>query len=100
MFLFLFFALLAVLRFSRLDLEGWMVIANVAVVMKGHGAWDKYLLPLLVLLWYLRGIRCPEASSPGTERRLERSEAILRRRRGMPGRKISRRTILRDRHGD
>jgi glycosyltransferase involved in cell wall biosynthesis len=44
------FALLTVIRFARLNLEGWLVLAQLAVMLKAF-PWDKYLLPLLLVLW-------------------------------------------------
>ena len=42
------------LRFSRMDLASWIVLANACMIMKAQLAWDKYLLPTMVVLWYLR----------------------------------------------
>lgn len=50
-----FFALLAgvaLWRFSRLDLACLLVLCNVLLMLKSKVAWDKYLLPLLVVLWW------------------------------------------------
>lgn len=46
-------AVLTGLRFPRFNLGLCMLLAHCAV-MTGAWAWDKYALPLLVVLWYLR----------------------------------------------
>lgn len=48
-------AVVACIRLVRLDLAGWLVLANTLLMMLAHIAWDKYALPLLVVLWYLAG---------------------------------------------
>lgn len=53
-------ALLACWRFSRLDLAFWMVLFNTLIMMKAF-PWDRYALPLLVVLWYLQSRRALEA---------------------------------------
>ncbi len=54
--IFFILALLVCLRFRRFDLVGWLIIFNVALMMKAHIAWDKYMLPLLIVLWYLKSV--------------------------------------------
>ena len=49
-------ALLACVRFSRFRIESVLVLANAALMMKAHIAWDKYALPLLAALWLLRAM--------------------------------------------
>jgi hypothetical protein len=49
-------ALLAVVRFARFDLGFWLVLINAGLMIKAH-PWDKYLLPLLVVLWYFRSAK-------------------------------------------
>ena len=51
--LFYLLALLTCVRFSRLNLGFWMVLFNALMMMKAH-SWDRYTLPLLVALWYLK----------------------------------------------
>lgn len=56
-------ALLACWRFSRLNLAFWMVLFNTLIMMKAF-PWDRYTLPLLVVLWYLQAkgaLEPPEA---------------------------------------
>lgn len=53
MLLFYGLALLACLRFAERTLPAILVAANAALMMKAYVAWDKYALPLLVVLWYL-----------------------------------------------
>ena len=45
--------LLAVFRFSRLSLSGMVVLIYALLMLKAHIAWDKYALPVLVVLWFL-----------------------------------------------
>ena len=45
-------ACLAVIRFSRLNLGTWLVLAHVAMMMKAF-PWENYMVPLLAILWYL-----------------------------------------------
>ena len=47
-------ASVAVIRFSRLDLATVVTYANALLMLKAHIAWDKYALPLLVVLWWLK----------------------------------------------
>ncbi len=48
-----FLAWLAAIRFSRMNLGLALVAMNLAVLLKAY-PWDKYLLPLLVVLWFFR----------------------------------------------
>jgi hypothetical protein len=50
---FLVLAVLAGVRFSRWSLATVLVWANAAILLKAHIGWDKYILPLLVVLWFL-----------------------------------------------
>lgn len=68
MALFGLLAAAAVWRFRRVSLASVMLLANAGLMLKAHTAWDKYALPLLVVLWYLRAAPTatgswPEASS-------------------------------------
>jgi len=56
-------AALATIRFLRWNLEGSLVLANVLLMMKAHLAWDKYMLPLIVVLWFL-GLVSYETAGP------------------------------------
>lgn len=47
-------ASLAVLRFVPLSLPGLFVWSNAIVLMAGQIAWEKYAMPLIAVLWYLR----------------------------------------------
>jgi hypothetical protein len=47
-------ALVTAWRFLREPRASFFVMANAAVMLKAHVAWEKYALPLLVVLWYLR----------------------------------------------
>lgn len=55
--LFYFLALLACIRFSyRLNLSFWILVVNSALMVKAY-PWDKYLLPLLIVFWYLKSMK-------------------------------------------
>ena len=47
-------ALTACVRFDNLGLEALLVYANALMMIKAHIAWDKYALPLLAVLWYMK----------------------------------------------
>jgi len=48
-------ALLACIRFARPDLMFWMVAVHAAMMTKAL-PWDRYVLPLAVVFWYLKSI--------------------------------------------
>jgi len=50
-------ALVACLRFFTIDLETSLVLSNGLLMLKSHIAWDKYLLPLIVILWLLNAYK-------------------------------------------
>jgi hypothetical protein len=56
MTLFYILALIACLRFLAMNLESLFVLTNVLMMLKSHIAWDKYLLPLIVILWFLNAM--------------------------------------------
>jgi hypothetical protein len=60
-------ASLAVVRFLREPLPLLLIAANAAVLCKAHAGWDKYALPSLVVLWYLKS----RGHIPGEARRAE-----------------------------
>jgi len=70
--LFCFLAVVACVRFCRLDLPFWIVLLNSGLMLKAH-AWDKYVLPLVIVFWYLKSIemldRIPLASPARLEHR-------------------------------
>ena len=45
--------LLAGFRFARPNLAFWLVLMNALVMLKAF-PWDKYVMPLLIVLWYLK----------------------------------------------
>jgi len=45
-------ALLATIRFLKIGPDFFLVWTNVLLMAKAHIAWDKYTLPLIVVLWY------------------------------------------------
>lgn len=66
MLLFFLLALGACLRFARWSLASVLVAVNAVLMLKAHVGWDKYALPLLVVLWYLRATdetRLPAATT-------------------------------------
>lgn len=46
--------ILAALRFAGPGVPGWFLYLNAIVLLRSHTAWDKYALPLLAVLWFLR----------------------------------------------
>lgn len=46
-------AMAAAWRFARANLAFWLVLANVTVLAKAY-PWEKYLLPLMMVLWGLK----------------------------------------------
>lgn len=51
---FYLFASLTVLRFSRFELASLFLYANAAMLSKPLIAWDKYALPVLCVLWWIK----------------------------------------------
>ena len=49
-------ALLAVLRFSDFTLESACVLIYALLMAKAHLAWDKYALPVLLVLWWIAAL--------------------------------------------
>ena len=45
--------LLACFRFARPNLAFWLVLTNALVMLRAF-PWDKYVMPLLIVLWYLK----------------------------------------------
>jgi len=62
--LFYLCALLACFRFCSATPLAFLVYANAGVMMKAHIAWDKYTLPLLVVLWFLIALDARQAVKP------------------------------------
>ena len=48
-----FLALLAFIRFYRINITFWIIFMHCGLMMKAY-PWDKYMLPLLVVLWFLK----------------------------------------------
>lgn len=62
--LYYFLALLAALRFfRRIDIGFWILLVNCGLMMKAF-PWDKYVLPLLVIFWYLKSINSLHRKTP------------------------------------
>ena len=62
--LYYFFALIAALRFfRRIDIGFWILLVNCGLMMKAF-PWDKYVLPLLVIFWYLKSIKSLHQETP------------------------------------
>lgn len=55
--LFYVLALLACVRFSRINLAFWLLLSNCGIMIKAPMIWDKYALPLLIVFWYLKSIK-------------------------------------------
>ncbi|MCP5043417.1 MAG: hypothetical protein GY944_20510 [bacterium] len=47
-------ACVAVARFIHMDLAGWLVVANVVLMSFLWAPWEKYCMPLMAALWYLK----------------------------------------------
>jgi hypothetical protein len=54
MTVFFFFAWLACVRFSRISLPFWLLLAQVLIILNAWSAWEKYALPLLAVFWFLK----------------------------------------------
>jgi hypothetical protein len=50
------FALATCLRFASWGPGLALVLANALVMLKANVGWDKYVLPLLVVLWYMKAV--------------------------------------------
>ncbi|MBV6623863.1 MAG: hypothetical protein KI793_13170 [Rivularia sp. (in: Bacteria)] len=62
--LYYFFALIAAVRFSRrIDIAFWILLVNCGLMMKAY-SWDKYVLPLAVVFWYLKSINRLDTQTP------------------------------------
>ncbi|MGB3574325.1 MAG: hypothetical protein WA783_22100 [Phormidesmis sp.] len=48
-------ALLTCIRFSQLNMMSLFVLFNSLIMMKAY-PWDKYILPLVVVFWYLKSV--------------------------------------------
>ncbi|MCA9296730.1 MAG: hypothetical protein KC983_09430, partial [Phycisphaerales bacterium] len=46
-------ALLPILRFHRWSVALVLVAVNAMLMMKAHFMWDKYAMPLIIVLWFL-----------------------------------------------
>lgn len=57
--LFYLLALIACLRFSRPNLLSLFVLFNSLIMLKAY-PWDKYILPLAVIFWYLKSVDLEE----------------------------------------
>ena len=43
-------------RFARMDLVLWLLLASATLMLASFEAWEKYNLTILVVLWYLRSL--------------------------------------------
>lgn len=50
------FAMVTVIRFFKIDLASILVFVNTLLMLKAHVAWEKYTLPLVVILYLLKAI--------------------------------------------
>lgn len=53
--------LLTCIRFNRINLASCLLLANMGLMLKAY-PWDKYVLPLLVVLWYFKSIQTLDKS--------------------------------------
>ena len=95
-----FLALLACVRFSRINLAFWALLMNCGLMMKAH-QWDKYVLPLLVTFWYLKSVGALdvvtglskatvfEGDEPGHEDRLGNLDDLFLIQGGVWGERVS-----------
>lgn len=62
-------AAITCLRFFRLNFSAVLVGLHFLMLMKAYGAWDKYALPVLVVLWFLKawGIENVQRISRGSD---------------------------------
>lgn len=51
-----FLAWLACLRFARVDLVFWLLLASATLMLASYDAWEKYNLAILATLWFLRSL--------------------------------------------
>ncbi|MGB7445357.1 MAG: hypothetical protein WA919_30150 [Coleofasciculaceae cyanobacterium] len=65
--LFYVLAFLACVRFSKVNLAFWILLMNTGIMLKAY-PWDKYVLPLLVVFWYLKSIQLLDSSVPDSSR--------------------------------
>ena len=50
-------AVAACWRLARMNVIGVLVFANVLLMAKAHIAWDKYMLPMIVVLWFCASMK-------------------------------------------
>jgi hypothetical protein len=68
-FYFYALSLIAAWRFVQFNLSFWLVLCHVLIMMKAY-PWDKYALPILLILWFLKAeedriVKCsPEKTVP------------------------------------
>jgi hypothetical protein len=54
-----------VLRFMRLDIGTWVVATNVGMFSFVWAPWEKYCMPVLVALWFLKSAGALDERAPG-----------------------------------
>ncbi len=62
-------ALIACIRFARPDLVFWLVAVHAAMMTKAW-PWDRYVLPLAIVFWYLKS-SCPQLEFPCKDKKEE-----------------------------
>lgn len=50
------FAMMTMIRFFKLNLASILVFVNALLMLKAHVAWEKYTLPLIVILFLLKAL--------------------------------------------
>lgn len=66
-------AALTCLRFANLKLETWLLVFNTLIMMKAF-PWDRYALPLIVVLWYLKSLYLLDSPKQNSVLRTANSE--------------------------
>jgi hypothetical protein len=72
-------ALLPILRFHRWSIALVFVAVNALMMMKAHFMWDKYAMPLIIVLWFLA------ADTPDTDDASEAGATTVCEEPGRPG---------------
>ncbi|NEP19792.1 MAG: hypothetical protein F6J97_23385, partial [Leptolyngbya sp. SIO4C1] len=54
-------ALLTCWRFSKIDLIFWILLFNTLIMTKAV-TWDKYALPTIIILWFLKSVKARRES--------------------------------------
>ena len=72
--IFTIFSYIAFLRFFSLSLPSLLFFSNFILMFKSHIGWDKYVLALIISLWYFRS--CISNNAINTGLRTDASYAL------------------------